>query len=128
MKIDRIQCLVRMNYDGNPNLAQIPRSGPTAAYAFEIPLLRRLNDSGLDMDETLCCITEAEVVEQEDMTGDQIRLFLQARYKQPLIDAIYPGGRGYAKTLADCELDSSCLAKPKGNPDRKKAAEMVGAA
>jgi len=120
MKIDKIQCLVRMNYDGNPNLTQTPRSGPSAAYAFEIPLLRAMNDSG-EAGELHCCITEAEVVGQEEMTGDQIRSFLSSRYKAPLLGSIYPGGRGYPKTLADCELPHEALAKRKGNADRAAA-------
>lgn len=125
MKIERIQCLVRMNYDGNPNLTVTLRSGPTAAYAFEIPLLRRLNDAGFGGDDLVPCITEAEVVGSEEMSSDEIRMFLSSRYKQPLIDSIYPGGRGYAKTLDDCELPPSALAKPKGNPDRAAAVALT---
>lgn len=111
--VERIQCLVRMNYDGNAGLTTVLKSGPSAAYAFEIPLIRRMNDLGMDVEEADCCITEAEVVGEVTMTRDEIRAYMRRRYKLPLIDALYPGGRGYALTLADCELpDTSLVRKP----------------
>lgn len=124
-KVEKIQCLVRMNYDGNPNLSTVLRSGPSAAYAFELPLLRRMNDLGMDVEELDCCITEAEVVEVVEMTRDDIKRELRNRYKAPLIEGIYPGGRGFALTLADCELPDASVAKRTPNPDRAEAVKKT---
>ena len=110
-KVEKIQCLVRMNYDGNANLTQVLRSGPSAAYAFEIPLMRRMNDLGMDLEGADCAVTEAEVVGDQMMTLEQIRTHLRRKYKQNVIDAIYPGGRGYALTLADCELPDTSIVR-----------------
>lgn len=118
LDVQKIQCTVRLNLEGNTNLMTVVKAGPNALYAFEIPILRLMND--LDEGDELCCIGEAQMIGAEEMTNDDIRAVL-SKYKQQLVQIIYPGNRGYARTLIDCELPDSALAKDQAPQQVKKA-------
>ncbi len=127
MKVDLIECTVRLNLDGNPNLAEIVRAGKNAARATEIPVLRAMHDLGMG-DESDCSIFNARVIGQAETTRAQEIAFLKSKYKQKYLDLVYPGGRGLPEKLEHCELPAANLAKRGQQPksDRAEVVEKAG--
>ena len=121
MFVEKIQCVVQMMYDGNPNLMQVVKAGPNAAYAFEIPLFRAMNAVDGDSGDGAGAVTEAKTVDTVRMTTEEITTYLKQKYKPQRLAMVYPGGRGYAKTLDDCELPPEALAPVLPEPKAKKA-------
>lgn len=128
MKIDLIECTVRITYDGHPNLTEIVKAGASAVPASEIPLLRALHDTGMG-DVSDCCIGHARKVGEFETTKANEIERIRTKFKKGLVDMIYPAGRGMAATLEDCELPSEALAKrsTKKPSDRDEAAAAVQA-
>lgn len=116
MQFQVVQCLVRLNQNGNPNLTEIVKSGPDAIPVTEIPILRLINDVAEGGDDEGCCINQALVVRDMDSTKANEIKRLKQKYGPSLVDVCYPGGRGMPIHLIDCELPESCLAphKPYG--------------
>ena len=113
IKIDRIQCLVRLHQnEGGPNLTEVPRAGPSAPLATEIPLLRRQFDIGTGLDEESCSVHRARVVGQVETTRQAEYERLCLTYGAPAVNSIYPGGRGMALTIDDVELPLGCHEAP----------------
>lgn len=111
MEVNMIECTVRLNLEGNTNLMTVPKAGPLALYAFEIPILRAMND--LEEGDEACCIMDAKVVDTVDMSATDIDVALSNKYKRDVMQAVYPGKRGYARYLADCELPDTSIARVK---------------
>ncbi|MDG3089229.1 hypothetical protein P7F88_25535 [Vibrio hannami] len=68
MKIDLIQCTVKILQDGGHGATEVVKAGPGALRATEIPIIRAINDvseGGAD----LCCIANAVVVGQVDVNS-----------------------------------------------------------
>lgn len=110
MKIAKIQCLLRVNQDGNPNILHLPKAGPDAILVTEVPILRMINDIAEGGAED-CCIARVQQVDIVDVDRMQEVERLKAKYGDARVNACYPGGRGLPETIADCELPSSAMAK-----------------
>lgn len=124
MKLETIQCTVRINVEGKFGMTEIVCAGPDALSATEIPLLRMRHDvaNGLVKDE--CSIHNAVVVgETETDKATEFQRLIE-KYGDQLVKAAYPQGRGMPLTLADCELPDGCFA-PKRAAPKKPAPEVV---
>lgn len=118
MKFEKVQCLLRVDQAGSITTLSVSKSGPDALSVTEIPLLRAANDiqGGGDDD---CCITMAQVVGDYDSTGANELHRLRRKYGSKRVDAIYPGGRGLPKSIADCELPDTAIASKKRAAPKK---------
>ena len=110
MQFEKVQCLVTLNQGGNVNLAAVAMAGPSALAAPEIPILRARHEVG-DGGYTVPCISDALVVGSVEQTQASMLDSLRRKYGSAIVNTIYPGGRGLPRTLDDCELPSSSLAK-----------------
>lgn len=118
MQFEKVQCLVRVLQDGNPGILSVMKSGPGAVSVTEIPILRAMNDiEGGGEDD--CSISQAEVVGEYESSGANELNRLRRMYGNKWVNMLYPGGRMLPKTLADCELPHTSLAK-RGTKARAK--------
>lgn len=112
MKFQKVKCLLRMNQGGNVNLAAVSFAGPSALFAPEIPILRARHEVG-EEGMAAPCFTLVEKVGEVDETASNMLNMLRRKYGAGIVNAIYPGGRGLPKTIADCELPEGSLATSK---------------
>jgi hypothetical protein len=125
MKLDLIECTVRLNYDGNPNLTEVVKAGPGALRATDIPVLRAIHDLGSDAGDADCCIFGARVIGSIEVTqGDEMER-LRATYPKEVLAYTYPGGRGLPQKLRDLELPEDRIAAVAAKSDRAEAVEKV---
>ena len=120
MEVERIQCTVKTNQNGNTNLSEVVKAGPDALVVTEIPLLRRQHeDPHADPEDGafLCCINNAKVVGAVKITDrKQHKDWLIRKYGAQLVEAEYPGSipRNFPKSLDDCDIPrSNVIATPK---------------
>lgn len=124
MKVDLIQCTVRIQDDGHFGNLEVVKSGPSALRATEIPLLRAKHDLGGASGPEACCIQNARVVGQTEIVTLEEAQRLTRTYGK-IVQEIYPNGRGMPSTIADCDLPLACIAEmPKAEEkvDEKKSA------
>jgi len=118
MQIAKVNCLLRLNQKGNVNLMSVVKCGPSAILVTEIPILRRLNDVSEGGGDD-CCLSDVKQVGVVETTGNQEIARLKGIYgsrEGNVVDAIYPGGLGLPKTIEDCELPATAMARPKEQP------------
>lgn len=120
MEIDVVQCLVRVNQDGNTGILSVAKAGPDALPITEIPILRTLHEISEGGEED-CCITEVIHVGSITTTRANEIERLKLKYKSPVVDHNYPGGRAMPSKLEDCEIPASSYAKVKAPPKAKEA-------
>lgn len=120
MKIERIQCLVRLNQKDRTDLTQIVMAGPSALPATEIPLLREKHDVADGLVEEECCISMAKVVGEFETTKQQEFERLKLKYGEELVRRMYPQGRMMPATLEEVDLPPGC-ALPVPRKSRKKS-------
>lgn len=122
MKIQKVQCLIRVLQGGSVGSLVVPRSGPDAVPVTEIPILRMSNDIDGGGDED-CCISKAMVVGDYEASTKSEFDRLCSKYGAKRVNAVYPGRRGMPKSIEDCELPDTAIAKEK--PKEKPVKEPV---
>jgi hypothetical protein len=121
MEIAKVECLLRITQKGDINNLSVPKFGPDAVLVSEIPILRIINDID-EGGEDDCCVSEVRMVSMEETTARAEIDRLKTKYGQGVVNHVYPGGRGLPKTLEDCELPSSALAKKRAPAKKPEAA------
>ena len=113
MQFERVQCLVRVLQNNNPDMLAVSKSGPDAISVTEIPILRALNDiQGGGAED--CSVTQVKVVGSYETSNANEVMRLAEKYGRDVVQMMYPGGRQLPKTLKDCELPASAMAKKAG--------------
>lgn len=121
MEIAKVECLLRVTQKGDINNLSVPKVGPDALMVTEIPILRIINDID-EGGEDDCCVSDVRMVDMVETKARAEVDRLKAKYGSGVVDHIYPGGRGLPKTLEDCELPSSALAKKRAPAKKPEAA------
>lgn len=117
MKYAVVECLLRLNQGGNPNLIEVSKTGPDALCVTEIPILRQINDVA-DGGAEDCCISDVRQVRTKEISRNLELERLRDKYGSDIVNMIYPGGRGLPVDLSDLELPEEAM----GAPRKKKEA------
>lgn len=112
MKIQTVECTVRVAQKGNPNILEIVRTGPDALRVTEIPLIRHINEVSEGGEDAECAVRWVKVIGEEDVTVRDELARLRGIYGPDLVNTFYPGGSAMSGLLKDMHLPAEALAKP----------------
>jgi len=110
MKLDLIQCTVRLQNDGQNDKTEIVKSGPDAITPAEAIVL--MMQHSLDDGPNGCAIRNAIKVGEIETTKQEEGFRLRRKYG-PIVEQAFPRGRHMPSTIEDLELPPECIGKPR---------------
>lgn len=118
MKMDLIQCTIRLNQEGHVGLMEVVKSGPDAITPAEAVILMRKHS--IDDSEEGVCIFNARKVGEVDRAKMQEAERLALKYGGKIVADTFPRGGMMPGDIEDLELPQSSLA-----PEPEKVDEPV---
>lgn len=110
MKMDLIQCTVKLNQKGNTELTEVIRSGPSAITPAEARVLIFQHRIPED-DESICIGDVVKVGEVERSKAEELAR-LRATYGTKVIELLFPHGASLPYEIKHLDLPKSAMGAP----------------
>lgn len=123
MKLEVIQCLIKLSDGGGSGLTEVIKAGPSAVTVPEIAILQALHNTEAE-GPVRECVSRCRILETREVSSyDEIDR-LGGIYGRKFVASVFPGGRGLPLKLSDLNLPDECMEEIKNPNEDGQVADM----